>query len=153
MIKPDPSSRHPLVVFLLGLCLFSGAGILLGEAPAPGSIEASIPRWEVTVWAAGLSLGAALTLLGLWLQSPGRPTRLRDGVLFEQVGMSMLGPVALIYGFAAIGQVGPSALLPGGVVLVLGVACAYRWVTLQRTINQSKALVAQRNGAPGDASH
>jgi hypothetical protein len=91
--------------------------------------------------------------VGLHLQGPKRPTRLRDGVLAEQVGMSLLGPAALVYGVAALFQVGLGALLPGGIVVALGVACVYRWMTLQRTVNKSKALQAQRNGAPGDAIH
>lgn len=153
MIKPDPSSRHPLVVFLLALCLVSGAGIFLGDAPAPGSLQATLPEWEVLIWSGGLAFGALSTLIGLFLQAPKRPTRLRDGVIFEQIGMALLGPVAIIYGVAALGQVGIAALLPGGIILALGVACAYRWITLQRDINKSKALVAQRNGALGDASH
>lgn len=153
MIKPEPSSRHPIVVFLLALCVVSGAGILLGDAPAPGSLNASLPFWEVRIWSGGLAVGGALTLWGLHLQGPKRPTKLRDGVLFEQAGMSLLGPAALIYGTAALAQVGLAALLPGGIVVALGVACVYRWVTLQRTVNQSKALQAHRNGAPGDAIH
>lgn len=153
MIKPDPSSRHPIVLFLLALCAVSGAGIFLGDAPAPGSLEATLPAWEVRIWSGGLLLGAMTTIVGLWLQSPKRPTRLRDGVLSEQIGMALLGPCALIYGFAALLQVGWAALLPGGIVVSLGVACVYRWFTLQRDINKSKALVAQVNGANGDAIH
>lgn len=153
MIKPEPSSRHPIVVFLLALCVISGAGILVGDAPAPGSLDASLPFWEVRIWAAGLAVGGALTLWGLCLQAPRRPHSLRDGVLFEQAGMSLLGPAALIYGMAALVQVRLPALLPGGIVMALGVACVYRWVTLQRTVNTSKALQAQRNGAHGDAIH
>lgn len=153
MIKPDPSSRHPIIVFFLILCLVAGAGILLGDAPAPGSLNATLPGWQVMVWAVALTAGSAGTLIGLWLQSPSRPTRLRDGVLFEQGGMSLLGPAAMLYGFIAIVTIGWAAVLPGGIVLGLGVACAYRWRTLQRCVNQSQALRAQRNGAHGDAIH
>jgi hypothetical protein len=154
VIKPDPSSRHPIIVFFLILCVIAGAGILLGDAPAPGSLNATLPGWQVKVWSAGLTLGAGAILIGLWLQAPKRPHRLRDGVLFEQGGMSLLGPAAILYGFVAILQVGWSAVLPGGIVLGLGVACAYRWRTLQRCVNRSQALrAAQRNGAHGDAIH
>ena len=154
MIKPDPSSRHPLVIFLLVLCVLGGAGILFQDVPAPGSIEASLPDWEVTVWAAALCLGGIITLAGVVMQ--GREARMRDGVLLEQYGVSLLGPAAAIYSVAAVAQVGLAAALPAGSVLALGVACVYRWFTLQRDVNRSKAVQAaleqHRNGASEDDS-
>lgn len=150
MIKPDPSSRHPLVLFLLALCLVSGLGIFLGQAPAPGSLNASLPEWEVLIWAAALGIGAVATLLGIAMQ----PFKLRDGVLLEQVGMACLAPAAMLYGVAAFTQVGISSLLPSGIILGLGVSCGYRWFTLQRDVRKSKhTMDTMAEGTSGDGRH
>lgn len=149
MIKPEPSSRHPLVLFLLLLCVVSGTGILARQSPAPGSIESQMSNWTVIAWAAMLLVGATATLVGMALQ----PKRLRDGVLLEWVGMAALGPAALIYGGAILFQVGSGGFLSGGIIIGLGAACGWRFRTIWKTINKSKALMARAagEGLGGDA--
>lgn len=131
MQKPEPSSRHPLIVFLLGLCVISGLGIGLG-APAPGSIEEQLPSVGVLVWALALGGGATTVLVGLALQANHQ--RLVVGVLLEQVGVVVLGFAAIIYSAAALVTVGWSGLLPAGTTLTFGIACLYRWVSLQKQL-------------------
>ena len=148
MIQPEPSSRHPLIVFLLALCLISGVGMVAGNAPKPNSLEASLPAWQALAWAWALLLGALSTITGISLQ----PYRLRDGVLLEQVGMATLCPAAIIYAGAAFGQLGWSAFLSAGILFGLGLSCGYRWWTLQKDIQKSKRLRAMVSGvnAHGD---
>lgn len=142
MIKPEPSSRHPLVLFLLLLCFVSGSGILARQAPAPGSIDEQMATWTVLAWAAMLVLGALFTLIGMAMQ----PKRLRDGVLLEWIGMASLGPAALIYGVAIIFEVHSQGLLSAGIIIGLGLACGWRFRTIWISINQSKALMAKAAG-------
>lgn len=152
MQRPEPSSRHPLIVFLLALCFISGAGIAFG-APAPGSIEDQLPRAGVYVWAAALSFGSAGILIGLALQK--RHERMVNGVLFEQVGMVTLGFAAIIYSAAAFAAVGWSALLPAGITFTFGVACLYRWMSLQSQINPNGFVAMQlllRTSSQGDSA-
>jgi hypothetical protein len=117
---------------LLFLCLTAGAGIGLG-APAPGSIEAQLPLWGVYAWGFALGIGAAVILLGLAMQANN--DRLVIGVLAEQVGMVALGFAAIIYSAAAFVTVGWSGLLPAGTTFTFGIACLFRWVSLQKQIN------------------
>lgn len=135
MERPEPSSRHPLIVFLLGLCVLSGLGILLDVTPAPGSIEAALYRWEVVAWALALGGGATLVLVGLALQP--NDERLVLGVLFEQVGVATLGPAAIIYSAAAVAAVGWSGFFPAAMTFTFGVACLFRWWTLQRQFRKA----------------
>lgn len=132
MQKPEPSSRHPLIVFLLSLCFISGAGIAFG-APAPGSVEEQMTRAGVYGWAFFLAAGAGTVLVGLALQANHQ--RLVVGVLLEQVGVVALGFAAIIYSAAAFATVGLQGLLPAGITFTFGVACLYRWVSLQRQLN------------------
>jgi len=134
MVKPEPSSRHPLIVFLLLLCALAGSGPLLGATPAPGSLNAIAPANCVKVWAFFLTAGALLFLVGIASQ----PRHLVSGVLMERVAAFMLAGAGIIYGTAVLGAAGPSALLPAGLVITLGVACLYRWYTLGRQIRAAK---------------
>lgn len=136
MERPEPSSRHPLIVFLLLLCVVTGLGIAVDVTPAPGSLEAALLRWEVIAWAVALCGGAALILLGLALQPSDKHLVL--GVLFEQVGVATLGPAAIIYSAAAVAAVGWSGLFPAAITFAFGVACLYRWFTLQRGIRKAR---------------
>jgi hypothetical protein len=138
-MKPEPSSRHPLVVFLLCLCFVAGAGIAVG-APAPGSVNDQLSRPGVYVWAFMLAAGAGVILLGLALQANHQ--RLVVGVLLEQIGVVALGFAAIIYSAAAFGVVGWSGVLPAGTTFTFGIACLYRWVSLQRQLNP-EGLVAR----------
>lgn len=135
MQRPEPSSRHPLVVFLLILTMLSGITIVIG-GPSPGSIGAALPPWGVLLWALALSGGSALILIGLGLQPFDK--HLVVGVLFEQVGVAMLGPAAIVYSAAALAAVGWTGAFPAGLTFGFGVSCLYRWFTLQRGINRAR---------------
>ena len=135
-LSNQPSSRHPLVVFLLILCIVSGLTALVSDRP-PNSIETQLSVLWTRVWVFGLVVGPALFLFGLWLQ-PKRG-KLLKGVLFEQVGVAALGAAAIVYAAAVIATAGVEGAVPAAIVFGFGVACAYRWWTLQQGINRARA--------------
>jgi hypothetical protein len=146
MNKPEPSSRHPLIIFFLLLTFVSGVSIELRLTDAPMSIVASLPIWGVALWGWALILGSTSLLIGLVLQ--GYDARLVSGVLFEQVGAATLGCAAIVYSAALMAVAGWSGVYPAGVTFGFGVACIYRWVSLQRGI--ARARPAKAKGERGD---
>ena len=148
MERPEPSSRHPLIVFLLTLCVISGISITFG-APAPGSITEALPRWQVTAWALSLGLGALSILIGLILQPADK--HLVTGVLLEQVGVASLGCAAILYSAAVVSAAGWSGVFPAIVTAGFGVALLYRWYTLQRGIRRSRQRALEGAAANGAA--
>ena len=145
MERPEPTSRHSLIVFLLFFVFASGISVTFG-APAPGSIEEALPRWGVYAWGTALGLGALATLIGLYLQPSD--ARLVAGVLFEQVGVASLGSAAILYSAAVAGAAGWSGAFPAGVTFGFGVACIYRYIQLQRHVNRYRRQLkgASANG-------
>ena len=146
MERPEPSSRHPLIVFLLILCVISGLTVAFG-APAPGSIEETLPRWGALAWGAALGLGALSTLIGLALQPFDR--HLVSGVLFEQVGVASLGSAAILYSAAVAAVAGWTGAFPAFITFGFGVACLYRYYTLQRGIRRSRKIATEGTATNG----
>ena len=139
MIRLEPTSRHPIVIYLLLLLAFSGARIMLG-APAPGSVESVLPLWGVVAWGACLALGAVSTLVGLYLQA--RPNAL-TGAMLEQIGMACLGTGGGIYALVMISFGGGAATIPAGLIAGLAASCVYRYWTIR---GQLKAYAAISRG-------
>ena len=146
MIRLEPTSRHPIVLFFLVLLLTSSFTIGLG-APAPGSVEEALPHWGVITWAAVLGLGSLSIMIGLWMQP--RPYHNLTGALLEQVGMAMLGAGGILYSIAAIAAVQWSGVIPAGLVAGLAAACVYRYLSIRK---QAKAFDESRKaqGATDD---
>lgn len=147
MIRPEPSSRHPLVVLFLLIVGLNGAGYLLGF-PAPGSVVQEVPEWGIILWSWALAGGAGITLAGLALQPHDR--YLVRGVQFELLGMSLLGPSAIMYATVVISAAGWSAGLPAAFAAGFGAACIYRMYTLIRQIRTAQKAAAESDGAPAD---
>jgi hypothetical protein len=131
-------SRHPDEILMLFFCLMSGLGIVLGGAPDPASIEASLPNWGRTIWGIALLLGPLTTIAGiLWAKRHSR-----DGILIEQVGQIMTGGVALFYvGVLVINQ-GENALVSVAFILAFSLARFWRWWQLERIVR----VAATREG-------
>jgi hypothetical protein len=146
-IRLEPTSRHPIVIYMLSLLIVSSLTIVFG-APAPGSVNASLPRWGVYLWAGSLFAGATSILWGLKLQEYiGK--RSVSGALLEQVGMAMLAAAGTLYSVAAVVVAGWPALIPAGLVLGLALACGYRWWKIRGQIKayvDRKAREAAANG-------
>lgn len=129
-------SRHPDELFLLVLCLISGAGIVFGGAPEPGSIETALPRWAVILWGAALLLGPATTLLGIFW--PGK--RASDGLIIEQVGQVTTGSVAMFYAAILLVSTWPAGILAGTIISGFAAARFWRWVQIQRLLHDMRAV-------------
>ena len=135
MYRPDPTSRHPLIVSLLLILFIIGLTILLG-APAPGSIEDQLDPLQVRLWGLGLGGGALIYLMALALQGIEKVKPFTLGVAFEQVGAAMLGVAAILYAVAIMVTVRWAGAVPAALVLVLGFFCIYRWISILRGIRQ-----------------
>lgn len=100
-------------LFLMLLCLFSSLGILLGGAPAPGTIEANMPEWMVLVWAFILGGGALIVIVSYL-----KKDRI-DAIIWEQFGSICLAAASLLYGTLVVAmQWKTGGTIPG--VLILG---------------------------------
>lgn len=131
--RPEPSSRHPIVLFLLFLTLSYGVSVLFG-GPAPGSIEEQLDAVQVSVWGGTLAFGASTYLIALALQSSKRVRTFTTGVAFEQVGAASLGAAAILYSVAVVATVGWVGTFPAGTTFAFGAACIYRWITILRGV-------------------
>ncbi|MEO6627863.1 MAG: hypothetical protein ABIP03_04775 [Aquihabitans sp.] len=151
IIRPEPSSRHPIVVLFLLICLFSGAFLVLG-GPAPGSIEAQLSDFGSDAWGYSLAIGSFITLAGLAIQPYTR--LLLAGVRLEVLGVTLLWPSAIVYTTAALSAVGWSAGLPAFFAAGFGVACFYRMFTLIRQIVRALRIqAAESDGVHADGWH
>ena len=151
MIKPEPSSRHPLVVLFLLVIMASGLTYLFTDE-APGSVESQLYEWMITLWALSLVVGSGLVLFGIAIQPDD--ARLVRGVQAEMIGMSLLGPSAIMYSVAILGTVGwATGGLPAGLAFGFGVACLYRMYSLVRQIRAAQREAAESDGANTDGRH
>ena len=136
---------HPFQNLIMLLCVVTGIPILLGKAPAPASLEAALPQNIVFLWAAAISLGAILCLLGTFFHARV------NGLLTEQLGLVMVGVACLFYAGVAFLTLGISAgvSVPSGIIAACGVACLWRWRQIQQFL-KLVALVAASNGDSGE---
>lgn len=133
-------SRHPFQVFILVLSVIAGVPMLFGKVPIPGSLEEALPQWAGTLWAASLTLGAAVTLVGVFW-----PVRL-TGHLIEQVGLIAVGSAAVLYGGVLFFFVSDSgSLVSASMISGYGAACVWRWFQLQRYIQLVIRLADERH--------
>ena len=136
------NSRHPDEIFLLLLCMFAGAGLVFGDAPAPDSVEASLPPWAVVGWGIGLLVGPLVTLLGILWQRDRH-----DGILIEQVGQVITGGSALVYAAILLVALWPAGFVAGCIILAFGGARFWRWWQLQKVIDDAvRQVTAHEEG-------
>lgn len=132
-----PAARYPAdprAVFILAMSVFSGITAIALEA-APETLEASMPGWAVTGWGILLTLGSAVTLLGMMRQTPG-------GIIVEQIGCVMVAATTVFYSGVAFSVIGGDALQNVGIILAWGLACGLRWIQLQALLNDVAARAA-----------
>lgn len=153
MLRPQPTSRHPVIIALFIMAVASG-GVGLFLQASPSSVDQALidPR-AIFIWTCSLFFGGLSVLIGLLLQSPhAGPRRFGIGVSFEQVGMAMTGSAAILYAVAAYGAVGLSGAFPAGMTLVFGLGCIWREGSILWQIwTATKALEAE--GAESDGQH
>ena len=85
------NDRHPYEVYLLALTLASTVPASLGLAPAPASIRVQLDPTAAWIWAASLSVGAAVALVGLAWKRPRQALLSVTALLLEQVGLTIVG--------------------------------------------------------------
>lgn len=134
MKRPEPTSRHPLIYFLMVLCVMSGLRIVLG-ASAPGSVEAGLFSWQVKLWGAGLGGGATMFLIGVALQPHDGAPKVRTGIVLEQLGCAFLCAACTVYAACILEATRSEGLFPAGVILVFALASGLRWRSIQRHVN------------------
>jgi hypothetical protein len=124
-----PAARYPAdprAVFILALSVFSGlTAAALGAAP--NTLEQLLPHWGIATWGIMLTLGSAVALVGMAIQSI-------NGILLEQIGSVMVGVATLFYSALAFYVVGWTAVQIVGIVAAWGMACLVRWSQLQALI-------------------
>lgn len=128
----NPAARYPAdprAIFVLAASVFTGLTSLAIEA-APASLEAVLPQWAVMGWAAMLTLGSAMTLMGMMFQTV-------NGILTEQLGSVVVGVTAIFYSGVAFSILGLGGIAAYGLIGAWGVACLFRWFQLQALINKS----------------
>ena len=127
--RPEPSSRHPIILFFLGFIALYGFSIVVG-APAPGSITERLDPVQVHLWGLSLAAGGGSYLIALALQTSRSVRLFTKGVAFEQVGAASLGSAAILYSVAVMAAVGWVGAFPAGLTLAFGAACIYRWIDI-----------------------
>lgn len=130
---PDPlgSPRHPLVVYLLALALFSGLSELFG-ASTSGAVEAALHDSTRDTWAFILALGSAAALAGMFW-----PGDRRTGLVLKRLGYAALTVAASIYCLIVLLTVGQAGLSVGLVIFGFGVACGIIARRVDKTIRSA----------------
>lgn len=129
---PFRSQTDPRAVFILALCVVSGAPLILG-AVEPGSLEELLNPIVIRLWGIALVLGALVTLAGMsWRRS-------MMGVLLEQIGSVAVGGASLFYAAAILLEAGWSGLVAAGIVTGWGLSCLFRWYQLERLIRDTES--------------
>ena len=106
---------QPWAVFVKGLCIVSGLTTFAG--PAPGSIEATLPRAVTYAWSTTLVLGASASLYGL--------LRAR-GARLEIAGCIWLGTASLVYAGTLAVRLDAGSAVAAGIVAGFGLAALVR---------------------------
>lgn len=138
------TARHPLAIYLLGLCLVSGVGALIGTAVGhptePPAVIAAVPEWARLGWYALLIVGAGVALVGI-IRPHRRLTDLVGGLLWERFGVTGLGLGAALYGVALVALDGWVSKEAGVVTLLFALACAVRARAIGDDLNRLAVLL------------
>jgi hypothetical protein len=131
--NPYPTSRHPLVIFLLLLCMISGIPALLGVAE-PQSIQDTLPAPLRLGWCAMLTFGPVVAIAGIVRDN------LSSAITLEQIGCVSLGGSSITYGVALLQSNGEGALQAGAIIVVFGLFVLARVVQLRNWVNRQHEL-------------
>ena len=115
------ASRHPLVGFLLGLCVVTGV-VQIAFGAQPGSIQEQLDITMQVFWSALLAGGALLALVGIWW----RGSSLKLALELESLGMTCLAVAGIVYAGAIVLVAQAEGALPAGIVLTFALCCVAR---------------------------
>lgn len=129
--------------FLIFL-MFSGLSLLI-TGGRPGSTSQLIPDGWESVWLVLLTLGATMTIVGIfWLW------KRVDSILLESLGDLAVGIAVFVYGVSVIvwgiktGNVGGS-LLAGPIFMLLGYGWVWKWWTLSELLKTLRERQAAKD--------
>lgn len=124
-------------LFLMVLCGISSAVIISGEAPAPGTIESSMPFWMVTGWAVSLGVGAFVVIMSYLVKD--RVT----SMIVEQFGSVCLAAAAVLYGvLVLLFQFRTGGAIPGILILGFAFTRAYQAQYYQKVLKNIRTVIA-----------
>lgn len=109
--------RNPLEIYLLALCVISGAANLIAPA-AP--LPAHIPAVVAYAWYWLLIAGGGVALAGAWWRDP------LTGALVNRAGLVMIGFGAYAYAVAVGRPLTGRALLGAAILVAFGLAAHWR---------------------------
>ena len=130
-------------VFIMTLCLCVAFPILLGFAPAPGTLEEVMPQWQVFLWAASLAFGAFIVLLSFLFKD--RIT----GMVIEQIGSVCLASAAFLYSAALFTNeqsMERGAAFSASIIAGFGVTRVIHFIQHQKTLKKVstvRAMIAE----------
>lgn len=136
---PLRSQSDPRAVFILSLCVVSGAPLVFG-AIKPGSLEDLVNPFVVRAWGVSLVIGAVVTLLGMSYR------KALVGILLEQVGSVAVGGASIFYSAAILIAAGLGGAVAAAIVFGWGISCLYRWYQLERLIRKTEHRVKAHGG-------
>jgi hypothetical protein len=117
------TDRHPFEVYLITFGFVSSAPGALGITGIPPSINALLDGWSARLWVIGLTVGCGMVLVGLAWKRPRFPKVSVTGLLWERIGLIIVGISCGFYAVAAWRLTGDAAFIPIGIVSGFGLAC------------------------------
>lgn len=139
------TARHPFAMYLLGLCVVSGAvaliGAAVGQPTEPPAIAATVPQWARLTWYGLLVAGGLLSLAGVWWPRR-RIIDMITGLLWERRGVVGLAIGANLYGLTLLFLLHDFAGRVSGVLTVLFAgACMARLWDIRRDLNRIRTAL------------
>jgi hypothetical protein len=126
------AARHPLVGFLLGLCVLAGVTQLAAGAQ-PGSIQEQLdPKMQI-FWSLFLVVGGLLSLVGIYW--PGK--NLKVSLELEGLGMIALAIAGVVYAVAIIRIAPLSGMSSWSVILTFALVCIARRQRIENVLRPS----------------
>ena len=132
------SDRHPFEIYLLTWAFLVSLPGALGFDALPSSVGAQMPHLAARLWAVSLTVGALVALVGLAWRRPPFPLVSVTGLLLERIGLFIVGYAAAFYSVAVLFYVGAQGLVPAGIVLGFGLACAAQALKIGRILATMK---------------
>lgn len=120
------SGRNALAMYLLGLCITTGGGFMLGLLAGQESdnpIDLLLPGWLVFLWYALLLVGAIVSFVGICIPE------VVTSLICERAGLTALMPAAAVYGVFVIMQ--GHSYVSGVTVEVFALSCLWRGLQIR----------------------
>jgi len=136
------ASRHPLVGFLLGLCVMNGVTGIIFDA-RPGSIQAQLDTKMQIFWSLLLAGGAALALIGIWW----RGSSIKLALELESLGMTCLAVAGIVYAGAIMLLALVSGMTSWGVILTFAMVCIARRQKIEGVLRPKEPKRGRRGRA------